>query len=217
MDYAQARHNMVENQLRTNRVVDQRVVQALDEVPREKFVPNQLRGIAYIDDCIELGADRSLMEPRVFARLLQAAGVGCSDVVLDIGCGTGYSAAILARLASTVVAVESDAEMAARAGELLAELAADNVAVVVGPLAAGDASHGPYDVILFEGAVAAIPDELPRQLSDGGRLVAVVAGESGLGRATLMVRVGDVFSNRVLFDATIGMLPGFQRATSFVF
>ncbi len=217
MNYAVARRNMVEGQIRSNRVTDPQLLQALEEVPREMFVPNQLRGVAYLDEDIELGNSRYLMEPMVFARLLQNAEIGGTDVVLDVGCATGYSAAVLAHLASTVVALESDADLAKRATALLAELAADNVAVVGGPLGQGDAAHGPYNVIVVEGAVAAIPEPLTRQLADGGRLLAVVAGESGVGRATLVIRVGDVFSSRILFDANIGPLPGFQPKASFVF
>lgn len=217
MNYAAARHNMVESQIRTNRVTSSPVIDAMDAVPREVFVPKQLRGVAYVDADIELASGRHLMEPAVFARLVQASGVKPGDVVLDVGCATGYSAAVLARLASTVVALESDTELAGRASALLAELSVDNVAVVTGSLVAGDAAHGPYHVIIIEGSVAQIPDGLLRQLADGGRLIAVVASESGVGRATEVVRVGDVFSSRVVFDAMVRPLPGFQREPGFVF
>jgi protein-L-isoaspartate(D-aspartate) O-methyltransferase len=217
MNYAAARHNMVENQVRTNRVTNPLVIQALEEVPREVFVPKQLRGVAYVDEDIDLGGGRSLMEPVPFARLLQLAEIGVDEVVLDVGCATGYSAAVLARLASTVVALESDAELSGRATALLAELGVDNVAVVTGPLAAGDASHGPYNVIVVEGAVPHIPTSLTRQLADGGRLVAVVGGESGIGRATVVVRTGETLSSRVVFDASVGPLPGFEVTAGFVF
>ena len=217
MNYAAARHNMVESQIRTNSVTNPLVIQALEEVPRELFVPKQLRGIAYLDEDIRLGGGRTLMEPRVFARLLDGAAIAKSEVVLDVGSASGYSAAVLARLASTVVAVESDAELAARAGAVLAELSVDNVAMVTGALAEGDASHGPYNVIVLEGAVAEIPQTLLQQLADGGRLVAVVAGETGVGRGTLVLRTGNTFSSRVLFDASVGPLPGLQAKPGFVF
>ena len=217
MNYAVARRNMVEGQVRSNRVTDPLVLRTLEEVPRELFVPNQLRGVAYLDEDIDLGNGRYLMEPMVFARLLQTAEIKTTEVVLDIGCASGYSAAVLARLASTVVALESDLDLAKRATALLAELSVDTVAVVTGALAQGDAAHGPYNVIVLEGAVAAIPDQLTRQWADGGRLLAVVAGESGVGRATLVVRIGDAFSSRIVFDANTAPLPGFQPKASFVF
>lgn len=217
MNYAAARHNMVENQIRTNRVTDPTLLRALEDTPREVFVPKQLRGVAYVDDDLDLGNGRSLMEPLTFARLLQSAAIAETEVVLDVGCASGYSAAVLSRLASTVVAVESDADLAEQAKARLAELSVDNVALVTGPLKAGDAAHGPYDVILVEGAVAEIPATLTAQLADGGRLLAVISGESGLGRATLVARVGDNLSSRVLFDATVASLPSFQAQGGFSF
>jgi protein-L-isoaspartate(D-aspartate) O-methyltransferase len=217
MNYAEARHNMVESQIRTNQVTAAAVLQTLDEVPRELFVPKHLRGVAYQDEDIDLGGGRTLMEPVVFARLLQAARISPTDVVLDIGCANGYSAAVLARLASTVVAVECDPELAARTGALLAQLSVDNVAVIQGSLADGDAAHGPYQVIVIEGAVAQIPEMLLGQLADGGRLIAVVNGEPSFGKATLILRTGDVFSRREVFEAAISPLPGFQAKPRFVF
>lgn len=217
MNYAAARHNMVEGQIRTNRVTNPSVIDALEKVPREAFVPKQLRGIAYLDDDIDLGGGRYMMEPVVFARLLQAADIQPHEVVLDVGCASGYTAAVLARLASTVVALESDPELAGRASAVLAEQSVDNVAVVTGRLTDGDAAHGPYDVIIVEGAVAEIPAQLIRQLAEGGRLFAVVAGESGVGRATLMARIGGAVSSRILFDAAARVLPGFEAAPAFVF
>lgn len=216
MNFAAARRNMVHSQILTNRVTQPEVIEALEQVPRELFVPKQWRATAYIDDDIDLGAGRYLMEPMVFARLLQFADIRPTEVVLDVGCATGYSAAVLARVASTVVALENDSDLASRAGATLAELGADTVAVVKGPLAKGDASHGPYDVIIMEGSVEQIPDTLTKQLSDGGRLLAVVGPAGQMGRATLVLRVGDIFSSRVLFDATVAPLPGFLVAPRFV-
>lgn len=143
MDYAAARHNMVENQIRTNRVTDPRIVATMDALPRELFVPKQLRGIAYVDEDLDLGNGRYLMEPLVLARLLQAAELRPEDVVLDVGCGTGYSTAVLARVASTVVALESDSDLAEAAASLLAELGMDNAVVVTGPLADGYPAQSP--------------------------------------------------------------------------
>lgn len=217
MNYASVRHNMVENQIRPNRVTEPRVIEALSIVPREKFVPKQLRGIAYLDEDIDLGGGHFLMEPVVFARLLQAAEIRSDDVVLDVGCATGYSAAVLAHLASAVVALESDRDLVAQATALLAELSVDNVAVIAGVLSDGDAAHGPYQVIILEGAVPEIPPALLAQLSDGGRLIAVVTGGNGVGRATVVARIDGGYSRREIFDATIAPLPGSQRTPIFIF
>ena len=217
MDFSVARRNMVENQIRPNRVTDARVLAALEEVPRELFVPEGVRNIAYIDGDIELGAGRRMLEPTVFARLLQAAEIQPNEVVLDVGCGTGYSAAVLAHLASTVVALESDRALAQRATKLLADQSVDTVALVEGALAAGDKVHGPYDVIVIEGAVAKVPEGLLAQLADGGRLVAVVTQPGSVGRATLMLRVGESVSSRPLFEAAAALLPGFTARPGFVF
>lgn len=217
MDYAAARHNMVESQIRTNRVNDSRIIAAMAALPRELFVPKQLRGIAYVDEDIDLGGGRSLMEPVVFARLVQLAQIAPTDVVLDIGCATGYSAAVLSHLASTVVALEADSDLANRATGLLAELGVDNVALVAGPLNAGYASQGPYNAIILEGSVQEVPAGLCEQLAEGGRLVAVIEGEDGIGRGTVITRIGGGFSRRAAFDANVGPLPGFARKPAFVF
>jgi protein-L-isoaspartate(D-aspartate) O-methyltransferase len=157
------------------------------------------------------------MEPMVFGRLLQEAEIKKTDVVLDIGCASGYSAAVLSHLASTVVALESDSELAGRASAALAGLQVDNVAVVTGNLAEGDAAHGPYDVILIEGQIPAVPQVILNQLAEGGRLLALVDDGEGPGRATLHSRFGATFSHRVLFDAAAPRMPGFTVPASFVF
>lgn len=220
--YAEARANMVDNQVRPNKVTDDRVLAAMAAVPRERFVPEKFAGIAYVDEDIAVSPDRYLMEPMVLARLLQAAAIEPADVVLDIGCATGYSTAVLARLADTVVAVESDAELAETAIALMTELDADNTAVVTGELAQGYAKQAPYDVIVLGGAVEEVPRALSDQLVEGGRLVAVVTGETGgarkrVGRATLVRRKYGTLSSRVLFDAAVPPLPGFAIQRGFVF
>ncbi|MFQ5959339.1 MAG: protein-L-isoaspartate O-methyltransferase [Alphaproteobacteria bacterium] len=216
-DHAAARLNMVDNQIRTNKVTDSRVLQAMAEVPRELFVPKKLQGIAYVDEDLAVAPGRYLMEPLVLARLLQAAAITAGDVVLDVGCASGYSTAVLARLAATVVAVESDAELGERASALLSELDADNAVVVAGPLEAGYAKQAPYDAIVIGGAVEEVPAAITDQLAEGGRLLAVVTGGSGVGKGTLMLRVHGGLSRRVLFDAAVPPLPGFARARGFVF
>ncbi len=217
VDFAAARLNMVESQLRTNKVTDLRLLDAFENLPRELFVPEPLRGIAYVDQDVTLGRGRFVMEPRVLARLLQAAQPGPEDMALDLGCGSGYATAILSRLVATVVALEDDAALAAAANRTLSELEIDNAVVVEGRLAEGYPKQAPYNVILLGGAVAEIPAAIADQLAEGGRLVAVVSAGPGLGRATLMRRDGGVISSRVLYDAALPMLPGFEAQPGFVF
>jgi protein-L-isoaspartate(D-aspartate) O-methyltransferase len=217
MDFSVARHNMVECQVRPNRVTDARLLDALDTIPREAFVPDVFKAVAYLDGEVEIGGGRRLLEPMVFARLVQEAHIQASEVVLDVGCGTGYSAAVLARLASTVVALESDKDLATRAAALLAEQGVDNVAVVEGPLPEGDKAHGPYDVIVVEGTTAIHPEALLAQLADGGRLLAISKRPGAVAAATLTLRVGTSFSTRVLFESAGALLPGFEKRPGFVF
>jgi protein-L-isoaspartate(D-aspartate) O-methyltransferase len=217
VDYAVARAKMVDNQLRPNKVSDPQIVAAFETIPRELFVPEVKQGIAYVDKDVTIAEDRYLMEPRVLARLLQAAVVEPGDVALDIGCGTGYASAVLAQLAATVVALESDAGLAEQAGRTLSGLGIDNVLVVEGALTEGYAKQAPYNVILIGGGVAEVPQAILDQLAEGGRLVAVVREPSGIGRGTLMQRISGVPSSRALFDAATPLLPGFAREVGFVF
>ena len=216
MDYAIARHNMVECQVRPSQVSDPLVLEAMAEIPREIFLPKALQGIAYIDDDVPLGNGRYLMEPLVMARLIQAAEIQSDDVVLLVGCATGYPAALLARLASTVVAVERDADLIERATRGLAELEIDTVTVLEGTPEDGLPDQGPYDVIFFDGAVSDIPETIAGQLAENGRVAAVVAGD-GVGRVTLMTHRGGVLGSRELFDAHTPYLPGFEPKSTFVF
>ncbi len=216
-EYATARRNMVESQLRTNKVTDAGLIEAFESIPRELFVPERLRGIAYVDKDIALGNGRFAMEPMVLARLLQAARPEPDDIALDLGCTTGYATAILSRLVATVVALEGEADLVAEANRTLSELEIDNAVVVEGPLAQGYPKQAPYNVIVLGGAVAEIRPTIGDQLADGGRLVAVVKGDAGMGRATLMQRNGGVVSSRILFDASAPMLPGFEVEPGFVF
>ena len=216
MDFVALRQRMVESQLRTNRVTDENLLAAIHAVPRELFVPRALRSVAYVDDDIEVARGRYLMEPMVFARLAQLAEIEPTDLVLDIGCGTGYSAVVLARLANGVVAVESDPDLAQRATELLRELEVANASVFQGPLEGGHPSQAPYDVIFLDGAAAEIPPAITGQLAEGGRLVAVLTG-AGVGRATIMTKTGGQVSGRPVFDAAVRPLPGFAGKPRFVF
>jgi protein-L-isoaspartate(D-aspartate) O-methyltransferase len=216
MNFAAARHNMVESQLRTNKVTDEAVLEAFDSIPREAFMPGPLRAVAYVDEDLPIGHGRYLMEPMVLARLIQLAQVQHTDTVLDLACGTGYSTAILSRLAASVVGVEDQAQLAQRARETLASLSIDNVLIFEGDPAKGCAQQGPYDVILVNGMVEVLPSALGEQLLDGGRLVAVERRD-GVGRATLRQRAGGGMAGRVAFEAAVPLLPGFAAPPQFVF
>jgi len=208
---------MIESQIRTNKVTDERVLAAIAKIPRELFVPERLQSVAYIDDDLPLGGGRYLMAPMVAARLLQAASVERADITLVVGSGAGYEAAVLAQQARSVVALEEDPEIARRARNALVDLGIAAVSVVEGPLASGHRLRAPYDVILFGGAVAEVPNEIVAQLSEGERLVAVVKAAGGIGRATLTIRTGGLIARRVMFDAATPLLPGFQPKPAFVF
>lgn len=217
MDFAKARRNMVESQLRPNRVVEPAIVSAMGAIPRERFLPEALAPIAYVDDDIALGGGRFLMEPMVFGRLLQEASPGPEDAVLLIGCSTGYSAAVLAKLCSAVIALERDSAAAAKAQNLLSSLGADNVVVVEGPLDKGWPDEAPYQLVVFDGAIDEVPAAIVDQLAENGRIVAVISNGPGPGRATLMQRRGGVVARRTLFDANTPVLPGFMKSAGFVF
>lgn len=216
--FAEARRQMVLTQLLPNKVIDERLIAAISATPREQFVPKAYRGVAYLDEDIAVAPGRALMEPLVLARLLQEADVQSADVALVVGCATGYDLAVLARLASTAIGLESDAALAAEAGKLLAQLGLDNAPVIEGALAEGLAKQGPYNVILLAGAVPEIPVLLKQQLAEGGRLVAVRRPVGApIGHAVVVKRVGNLFPERVVFDAGTRPLPGFDRPTGFVF
>jgi protein-L-isoaspartate(D-aspartate) O-methyltransferase len=216
MDFVAARRNMVASQLRPNEVNDPAVIAAMGAVPREKFLQPSQRQFAYVDEDLPIGNGRYIMEPLVLARLLQMAEVQPHEAALVIGAAGGYSTAVLAQMASSVVGLESDPALSAAATRALAELKIDNVALVNGPLTAGCPSQAPFDVIFINGAVDAIPDAIKRQLADGGRLVTVVR-HGGVGRGTLVTRTGDAYGVRSDFDAATPVLPGFEQKPKFVF
>jgi protein-L-isoaspartate(D-aspartate) O-methyltransferase len=216
MDYEAARRNMVDSQIRTNKVTHAGLLAALSSVPRERFLPADRAFAAYVDDDIPMAPGRFLMEPMVFARLVQLADPKPEDRALVIGSGPGYGATVLAHLVGSIVALESDPGLAARGKDQLAQLAIHNVVQVTGPLAQGWASSAPYDLILIEGSVEEIPQSLFGQIAEGGRLVAVIATE-GVGRATLFMEREKVISHRPYFDAAVPALADFRRQRGFVF
>jgi protein-L-isoaspartate(D-aspartate) O-methyltransferase len=222
VNFAQQRQAMVDSQVRVNDVTDPRILSAMLELPREQFVPRERADLAYIDEDLLLRKAkdalpaRYLIEPMVIAKLVQALELLPEDRVLDVGCATGYSSALLSRIASEVVALEEDADLAATAKRLLKGLGASNVKVVTGPLTAGWPQAAPYNAILLQGSAEVVPQSLTDQLKDGGRLVAVV-GSGRSAKATVHIRSGGVISTRPVFDAAIPMLPGFARPPQFVF
>src|SRR4029077_10514333 len=216
-DYDAARVNMIESQLRPNKVTDERVISAFMRIRRELFVPETLRGVAYVDDDLPLGGGRYMMKPMVAARLLQAAMVGAKDIALVVGAGVGYEAALLAQLARSVVALEENPELA-RIGRLdLVDHRIASVSYVEAPLPLGHRQRLPYDLILFGGAVTEIPGEINGQLAEGGRIAVVLRQHECVGRATLITRTGGALAPRVMFDAATPLLPGLVAKAAFVF
>ncbi len=216
IDYKAARTKMVDNQIRTTDVTSHEVLDAFLTVPREEFVPAAVKPLAYIDNDIQLAPGRFLMEPSPLAKLIQLADIAPSDIVLEVGCGTGYASALLSKLGSSVVALESDAELAASATETLARLGYDNVAVVSGDLEGGYAPEAPYDAVFVHGAVEFVPEALFAQLRDGGRLV-VVEGYGNASQARLYIKESGRVAERNAFNTAVKPLPGFRKVKEFVF
>lgn len=225
-DFRQARNHMVDSQIRTADVTEDRLIAAMREIPRERFVPQAQIARAYSDRHIELapiaGADdneadaRWMLAPRDFAKLVQAAAIAPTDAVLDIGCGRGYSAAVIASLCDTVVGLELAEPDVARATDTLMDIGVDNAAVLQADLRVGAPEHGPYDVIVGEGAVTELPRSWVDQLADGGRIITVVQ-DGPVGRATLFVKSGGAVGSTVVFDSSAPLLPGFDIVPEFVF
>jgi protein-L-isoaspartate(D-aspartate) O-methyltransferase len=222
VDFAAARRMMVDGQVRTSDVTDPRLIAAMMAVPRERFVPEAKAALAYLDLDLPVihgvghAGERRLLKPMVLAKLIQAAEIGEADHVLDVGCTTGYSSAILSRLAHSVVALEEDPTLVRRAGENLLAVGAHNVTVVTGPLIAGWPAGAPYDVIVLDGASEVMPKALCGQLRVGGRLVGVV-GRAPASKAMLYRSSGTEVSGRPVFDAVAPLLPGFAEPPAFVF
>jgi protein-L-isoaspartate(D-aspartate) O-methyltransferase len=217
-EFAQARKMMVDCQIRPTKVTDRRVLDAFGTVPREDFVSRHQRAIAYIDEDLPVAGGRCMMEPMVLARMIQALAVEDGNNILVIGCSTGYSAAILAHLAGSVIAVETRAQLVEKAQETLVATGIDNAVAIKGRLTDGFAKEGPYDGILVEGAVETVPDQLLEQLSDDGTLVAVWRPSGHpVGVASQWRKAGDAFSRRPLFDAQVPLLDEFRAKREFVF
>ncbi len=218
--FSTARQNMVDGQVRPSDVTDTRIIDAMLAVPREAFVPQGRRALAYMDLDLEVSegtsAKRYLIKPAVTAKMLQAAEITSADSVLIVGCATGYVVALAARLAGQVTATESDPSLSAKATGVLAEIGLGSVTVKAAAAAQGDPANAPFDVIVLNGATEVTPDRLYRQLKEGGRLVGVFAVTQPP-RATIVTHSHDDFGQRALFDATIPVLPGLERLPAFVF
>ena len=214
IDFAANRTMMVDTQVRPSDVTKFPIIDAMLSVKRENFVPDRFRAVAYAGEDIPLGEGRVILDPRVLAKMIDAAEIESGDIVLDIGCGMGYSAALLSRMCDAVIAVEDDAVRVSQAEQILGEAGADNVAVVEAPLAEGAAKHGPYDAILLQGAVETIPETLLAQLKEEGRIVALFQ-EGALGEVRAGVKIDGAVSWRLAFNATAPLLPGFEKAVEF--
>lgn len=216
IDFAAARRHMVDCQLRPNKVTSTALLDAMSDLPREGFVPQAVRGISYIDEDLPIGRGRFLLDPMTLARLIQAMAPGRNDTVLDVGGATGYSAAVLSKLAATVVALEADEAFSAQAQESWKQAGIDNVQAVSGDLGAGHMKRAPYAAILVNGAVEQVPDTLMSQLAEGGRLAAVI-GTGPVGRATLFTKRRGMAAAQILFDAAVPVLKDFAKEPGFVF
>ena len=214
-EFALRRTMMVDTQVRPSDVTKFPIIEAMLSVPREVYVPGEKREAAYIGENVEIAPGRVVLEPRTLAKLLDALDIQPDEMVMDLGCGLGYSTAIAARLADAVVAVEEDGELAAAAQRTLSSQGVDNAAVIEGPLAQGAAKHGPYDVILLQGGAEEIPATLLDQLKDGGRIGAVFM-TGALGEARIGYKVDGRVTWRLAFNAAAPVLPGFVRHKGFV-
>ena len=215
-DYAAARQHMINSQIRTNDVTDAAILSSFKAVPRENFVPAGQKALAYSDVHIETDEGRYLLRPRDFSKMIDAADIQPTDIVLDIACGRGYSTAVLAGLCETAVGLEDDEERVTHASDLLVKADVTNAAIVKGDLKSGAREHGPFNVIMVSGSVSDVPKTWLDQLCNGGRLVATLQN-GPMGRVTVFTRSGDAIGERVVFDASVPSLAGFKPAPEFVF
>lgn len=215
-DYTDQRITMVDTQIRPSDVTKFPIIDAMLTIRREEFVPAKLGEVAYAEDAMDLDDVRQMLEPRTFAKMIDALDIGPDDVILDIGCGLGYSTAILAHMASFVVGVEDDAQRASDAQNNLSEQSVDNAAVVEGALIEGAAKSGPYDIMVIEGAVETVPAGLIDQLREGGRIAAIFR-DGALGVVKIGHKIDGDLTWRFAFNACASMLPGFEKAQEFTF
>lgn len=213
-DFTQLRTTMVDTQVRPSDVTKFPIIEAMLTIPRENFVPDAKRAGAYVGEDIDLGQGRVVLDPRVLAKMLDALNIQDDELVLDLGCGLGYSSAVMARMAQTVVAVEEDEDLARDATAALAAVEADNVVVETGAIAAGAPQHGPYDVVILQGGVEEIPDGILSQVKENGRICAIFLDEA-LGIVRIGYKIDGEISWRMAFNATAPVLPGFKKRAEF--
>ncbi|OSP56626.1 protein-L-isoaspartate O-methyltransferase [Pseudoruegeria sp. SK021] len=213
-DFAKRRHMMVDTQVRPSDVTKYPILEAMLRIPREAFVPHDRTEAAYVGENLAIGPRRVMLEPRTLAKMMDAVNIQNSDLVLDIGCGYGYSSAVIAEIAEAVIAVEEDPALATEAEDRLAEHGIDNVAVVTGPLSEGAAQHGPYGAIFVQGAVEEVHADILAQLKEGGRIVAIFA-EGELGVVRIGFQIDGRVSWRFSFNAGAPIVPGFEKLVEF--
>jgi len=213
-DFTARRTMMVDTQIRPSDVTKFPIIEAMLSVPREEFVPADKIDSAYVEENVDLGGSRVVLEPRTLAKMLDALDIQADELVLDLGCGLGYSSAVMARMAEAVVAVEDDEARADEAQAALSRAGADNVAVHVGALAEGAAKHGPYDVVVLQGAAEHLPEAIIDQVKEGGRIAALLV-EGALGTVKIGYKIDGVMSWRFAFNAGAPVLPGFERHQAF--
>ena len=214
-DFSTRRTMMVDTQIRPSDVTKFPIIEAMLQIPREVYVPRALREAAYLGENVAIGPNRVMLEPRTMAKLLDAIDIQPDELVLDLGCGLGYSTAVIARLAEAVVAVEEDPGLAAEAQRNLSIEAVDNAAVITGPLAAGAARHGPYDVITIQGGIEVLPDALMDQIKEGGRIGCLFM-EGALGVVRVGYKIDGILTWRFAFNAAAPVLPGFEARPGFI-
>ncbi|WP_300533558.1 protein-L-isoaspartate O-methyltransferase [uncultured Mameliella sp.] len=213
-DFATRRRMMVDTQVRPSDVTEFPIIDAMLSVPREAFVPSDRIEAAYASEHVDLGEGRVLLDPRVFAKILDALNLTNADLVLDIGAGYGYSSAVIAHIAEAVVALEEDESLVDEAQALLTEHHADNVVLQAGALTDGAAEHGPYDAIVIEGGVEVLPEGLEAQLKDGGR-IAVIFMENALGTVKIGHKLDGHINWRFAFNGTAPVIQGFEKKAEF--
>lgn len=214
--YSDRRTMMVDTQVRPSDVTKFPIISAMLSVPREDFVPDAMKEAAYVGETLELGSGRVLLEPRTLAKMLDALNIDRTETVLDLGCGLGYSTAVIARIADAVVAVEDDADLANEAQQILSNGGFDNAAVIEGVLAEGAAKHGPFDVIILQGGVEDVPAVLLDQLNEGGRIGAIFM-EGALGVARIGHKINGQVMWKYTFNAAAPILSGFSKEQAFEF
>ncbi len=215
-DYKTLRTTMVDTQVRPHDVTRFPIIEAMLSVPREVFVPDGMRDLAYVGGTVPLGGGRHLLDPRTIGMMLEVLDINRSHLVLEIGPGLGYTTALLARLAEAGVAVEGDEARAAEAEALLLGQGVDNAALLPGDMTAGNPRNAPYDRIAIFGGVETVPAEIEAQLKDGG-LIAAVFMDGDLGEVRVGHKSGGRVAWRMEFNASAPVLPGFERTASFVF